>query len=164
MAVVFLGLGSNLGDREGYLNFAVTKLETEKRISILDVSCILETPPLIGGPAQGPYLNIVLSIDTDLSPEELLHKIQAVENEGDRVRNIKWGPRTIDVDILLYDNEIIKSEYLEIPHNEMMNRDFVLIPLVEIFPEGKHPISGIFFKNALDKLVIKSKEKVIEFI
>lgn len=164
MAKVFLGLGSNLGDREYYLNFAVTKLDEDRNVTITDVSCIMETPPLVGGPKQGPYLNIALAIDTNYSAKELLDKIQSVENEGNRVRDIKWGPRTIDIDILLFENEVIKTDQLEIPHVEMMNRDFVLKPLVEIYSEGRHPVTNKLFKDALNVIEEKRNEEVAELI
>ena len=132
MAVVYLGLGSNIGDRAGYIQSAVDELEA-RGVHIQQCSSIIETDP-VGGPPQEKYLNAVVKCVTILSPEELLETVREVETFLGRVRNVKDGPRTIDVDILLYDQIQMDAPMLTIPHPRMFSRDFVLIPLKEIAP------------------------------
>ena len=137
--IVYLGIGSNLGDKRGYLNMAVEELGKDESISSLKVSEYIETEPY--GPVEQPdFLNGVVEIETTLEPMELLTIIHDIEQEAGRGRIIHWGPRTLDIDILLYDDKIINTSDLTIPHPEMHKRDFVLKPLVEIAPYVYHPI------------------------
>ena len=137
--IVYLGIGSNLGDKRGYLNMAVEELGKDESISSLKVSEYIETEPY--GPVEQPdFLNGVVEIETTLEPMELLTIIHDIEQEAGRERIIHWGPRTLDIDILLYDDRIINTSDLTIPHPEMHKRDFVLKPLVEIAPYVYHPI------------------------
>ena len=134
MAIVYLGLGSNVGDRRAFLAQAVAEME-EFEIDVRKISSIIETKP-VGGPiGQDKYLNAVLECETDLSPEDLLEILQSIEHKLGRVRTVQDGPRTIDIDILLYDELQIKTANLTIPHPRMLNRDFVMIPLKEIAPQ-----------------------------
>ncbi len=132
MPIVFLGLGSNLGDRSKYIHDALDLLGAAG-IRALRLSHIVETDP-VGGPPQGLFLNAVLKAETDLSPEEVLRISQGIENRLGRVREAVHGPRTIDIDILLYDSRRINIPGLIIPHPKMWERDFVMIPLQEIDP------------------------------
>lgn len=132
MAVVYLGLGSNVGDRAEFIQRAVQELEA-RGIQIQKLSSVIETDP-VGGPAQEKYLNAVVEGITVLSPEDLLETVREVETLLGRVRNVRNGPRTIDVDILLYDHIQMSAPLLTIPHPRMFSRDFVLIPLKEIAP------------------------------
>lgn len=135
---VFLGLGSNLGDRAVHLNNAISALCFHDAINITSQSSVLETEP-VGNESQGKFLNVVVEIETTLSPMELLQACLEIEILQGRVRNEKWGPRTIDIDILFFSDQLIKEEGLQIPHPEVHNRSFVLIPLVEIAPMLIHP-------------------------
>ena len=130
MATVYLGLGSNLGDRAGYIRDAVGLLGAAG-ISPVRSSTIIETDP-VGGPPQGLFLNAVLKAETDLCPLDVLKAGQAVEAKLGRVRGIKDGPRTIDIDILLYDEIAMDTPQLVIPHPRMRERPFVMGPLREV--------------------------------
>lgn len=141
MKTVFLGMGSNLGDRLKYLDTAIEKLDVIAGNHLKKVSSIIENPPLAGGPEQGPFLNLVVELETELRPLELLDRIQKIETDGGRQRGVFWGPRTIDIDILFYEDEIIDSPQLKIPHPEMYNRDFVIKPLLELSPLKIDPIN-----------------------
>ncbi len=129
----YLSLGSNMGNREQNLKEAVSALMKEPDIQIENISSIYETDP-VGYTEQDCFLNIALQVKTSLRPEELLSKCQQIEIELGRKREIRWGPRTIDLDILLYNHENIETESLVIPHPRMHERAFVLVPLLELNP------------------------------
>lgn len=136
---VFLGIGSNLGDREANLKFAVEQLGKDEYIKVKKVSSYINTEPY--GPVEQPdFLNGAVMIETLYSPLELLSLVNDIEKEAKRERLIHWGPRTLDIDILLFDEEIIRNEKLIIPHREMHKRMFVLEPLKEIGADFIHPI------------------------
>lgn len=135
---VYLGLGSNLGDKEGYLDYAVDQLGKDDYIKVNRVSSYIVTKPY-GNVEQDDFLNGCIEIETLYSPQELLEIINDIEQGAGRKRVIHWGPRTLDIDILLYDREIIMEENLKIPHAEMARRSFVLEPLCEIAPFAYHP-------------------------
>ncbi|PKM78875.1 MAG: 2-amino-4-hydroxy-6-hydroxymethyldihydropteridine diphosphokinase [Firmicutes bacterium HGW-Firmicutes-13] len=152
MKLAYLGLGSNLGDRISYLNKAVDILNSHEHISVIKVSSFYETDP-VGYEEQGKFMNCVVLCETELSPYELLKYIQKIEITLKRVRTIRWGPRTIDVDILMYgDLEINDEPHLVIPHLRMTEREFVLTPLAEIAPEAVHPSTGSTAAELLKKL------------
>lgn len=130
----WIGLGSNIGDREAYLKNGVHLLSRENQINVLKVSSIYETAPY-GPVEQEAFLNMVAEIETSLSPEALLKVTQGIEKENNRERLVHWGPRTLDLDILLFADKIIRMENLIIPHPEMARRLFVLVPLKEIARE-----------------------------
>ena len=132
MSTAYIGLGSNLGDRVSYIMSAVALLQ-EKGALVLKQSTVIETDP-VGGPAQNKFLNAVVKIDTNLSPLELLSLCQSIERELGRVRSVVNGPRTIDLDILLYDRLTVNTPQLKIPHPRLFERAFVLDPLKEIEP------------------------------
>ncbi len=129
----FLGLGSNLGDRAHYLEEAISALASPQ-IMVNAVSRIYETEPW-GLMDQPLYWNQVIEVDTSLKPLELLHVCQSVEHRLGRERLLHWGPRTIDIDLLIYDNTVSRSEELILPHPYLEERAFVLAPLREIAPE-----------------------------
>ncbi|HBG61884.1 MAG: 2-amino-4-hydroxy-6-hydroxymethyldihydropteridine diphosphokinase [Omnitrophica WOR_2 bacterium GWF2_38_59] len=133
MATIYLGLGSNLGDRRANIDKSLSLL-VKNGINILKHSTIIETKP-VGGPEQNKFLNSVIKAETELSPFELLEVINNIEKNLGRVRTIVNGPRTIDIDILLYNKIKVNASNLSIPHPQMLKRDFVLTPLKEIEPK-----------------------------
>ena len=137
----YLGLGSNIGDRESYLDMAIDELNKDKYTKVTRVSDFIETEPY-GGVEQDDFLNGCLEIETLRTPEELLRLVNGIEKAAGRERLIHWGPRTLDIDILLYDDVVYDSEDLHIPHVEMHKRDFVLEPLSAIAGYKRHPLLG----------------------
>lgn len=137
---VFLGLGSNMGDKEGTLQEAVRLLDAVSGIQVLRSSSLYETDP-VGYTDQDVFCNLVLEAAVTLSPQKLLEVTQRIEQQLGRTRDIRWGPRTVDIDILLYGNERVDSDFLHIPHPRMTERAFVLIPLAELAPEQNIPFS-----------------------
>lgn len=135
----YLGLGSNMGDKKGYLDQAVASLDETRGCHVEKVSSYLVTEPY-GGVEQDDFLNACLTLKTFLPPQELLDRMHEIELEAHRERVIHWGPRTLDLDILLYDDEVMETDQLVIPHVEMHMREFVLKPLAEIAPYKRHPI------------------------
>jgi 2-amino-4-hydroxy-6-hydroxymethyldihydropteridine diphosphokinase len=142
----YVGIGSNLGDREGNLRRAVELLAAEDGIEVVSVSEIRETDP-VGPVEQGPFLNGAVRLETDLGPHELLARLLAVEQRLGRVRGERWGPRTIDLDLLLYGNEVEDEPGLTVPHPRLHERRFALEPLADLAPgleiPGKGPISAL---------------------
>jgi 2-amino-4-hydroxy-6-hydroxymethyldihydropteridine diphosphokinase len=142
----FVGIGSNLGDREGNLRQAVELLSAEDGIGVVAVSEIRETDP-VGPVEQGPFLNGAVRIETDLAPRELLERLLAVEERLGRVRRERWGPRTIDLDLLLYGDDVVDEPGLTVPHPRLHERRFALEPLSDLAPSleipGKGPISAL---------------------
>ncbi len=138
MATAYIGLGSNIGDRKKNIEDAINLIEITPDIKIIKKSSLYITEP-IGYVGQDCFLNSVIEVITKLSPDELLHRCQAIEDKMGRVRTMFWGPRIIDLDILLFGDEIVEDDKLIIPHPLMHNRRFVLIPLVEIAPDIMHP-------------------------
>jgi 2-amino-4-hydroxy-6-hydroxymethyldihydropteridine diphosphokinase len=136
----YLALGSNLGDRRAYLERALDALRHHEGITVGRVSSLYETRP-VGGPAgQGPYLNAAAEVRTDLPPEALLQTLLQIEAGLGRVREERDGPRTIDLDLLLYGNLVSTQGHLTIPHPRLHERLFVLLPLAEIAPGVEHPV------------------------
>jgi 2-amino-4-hydroxy-6-hydroxymethyldihydropteridine diphosphokinase len=133
MTDCYLGLGSNIGDRERLLRQAVAYIDRVPEIAVVHCSSIYETEP-VGYTNQSAFLNAVIRIKTRLSPTDLLASCMDIEQQLQRERLVKWGPRTIDIDILLYDDLQISTPVLSIPHPLMGERFFVLIPLAEINP------------------------------
>ena len=152
----YLGLGSNLGDKETYLNQAVKALDETRGCQVEKVSSYLVTEPY-GGVEQDDFLNACLCLKTYLSPEELLRRLHEIEQDAHRERIIRWGPRTLDLDILLYDDLILETEDLILPHMDMENREFVLKPLSEIAPNLRHPILHKTMRQLADQLAAKEK-------
>ncbi len=152
----YLGLGSNLGDKETYLNQAVKALDETRGCQVEKVSSYLVTEPY-GGVEQDDFLNACLCLKTYLSPEELLKRLHEIEQDAHRERIVRWGPRTLDLDILLYDDLILETEELILPHMDMENREFVLKPLSEIAPNLRHPILHKTMRQLADQLAAKEK-------
>ena len=125
----FLSLGSNVGDRRSHLTEAIASLP-----NVAAVSPLYETDP-VGGPSQGAYLNLVVELDTDLDPSDLLGVCHRIESAANRVRDVRWGPRTLDVDIIWMDGVTIDTERLTIPHPRFRQRKFVLAPLRDLAPD-----------------------------
>ena len=148
--IAYLCLGSNLGDRAGTMAKAVG-LIARAGLKIIARSSLYETPPW-GPVPQGPYLNMVVAVETELSARELLNMLLGVEHAfgRDRTREVRFGPRTIDIDILLFGEEVIAEPDLEIPHPRMMQRAFALIPLAELAPDLK--VQGVPIREALEAL------------
>lgn len=135
----YLGLGSNLGDKKAHLDQAVKALNEIRGCRVSKVSSYLVTAPY-GGVEQDDFLNACLKLKTFLSPQELLDRMHEIEQAAHRERLIHWGPRTLDLDILMYDDLVMESDTLIIPHVELHKRSFVLKPLSEIAPNKRHPI------------------------
>lgn len=138
MVTAYLGLGSNLGEREEFLRQAVRRLAGSPALRLTGSSSVYETEP-VGCLDQPAFLNLVIRVETEVGPRELLTVCQEVEDTLGRVRAERWGPRVIDIDILLYGRQSIAEPDLVIPHPEMGMRAFVLIPLEELEPEAKRP-------------------------
>lgn len=150
MPKVFLGLGTNIGDRKENLQKALNEIE-ELGIKILKQSSIYETEP-IGVTGQQWFYNMVIECKTDLLPEQLLKKAKQIEEDLGREPSRRWGPRLIDIDLLLYDDlevdKAVESGYLRVPHDQLQNRAFVIKPLLEIWPQAKLP-NGEYIRDFL---------------
>jgi 2-amino-4-hydroxy-6-hydroxymethyldihydropteridine diphosphokinase len=140
LKLVYLGLGSNIGDREAMIESALAALNAAD-LRLTRVSSLYETEP-IGFRNQGWFLNCVAEFETYLLPKQLLYRMQKVELGMGRVRSVKNGPRTIDIDILLFGGAVIKTEELEIPHPRYRERRFTLAPLAELNPSMRDPVTG----------------------
>lgn len=151
----FLGIGSNLGDRRGTIDSALKLLKAARGIEILAISTIIETDP-VGPQDQGAYLNGAIKIVTSLRPQSLLETCLQIERTHgrDRKDGVRWGPRTLDLDILLYGELVISEPGLEIPHSRMHERAFVLVPLAEIGPSCWHPVLEMSIQDIKDQLVV----------
>lgn len=151
-SIAYIALGSNLGNRRAYLDGAVAAMRRHPAITVRRVSSWIETEPVGGPPGQGKYLNGAAEIETRLSPQELLGALLAIEREFGRVRETPAGPRTLDLDLLLYDDRIIDEPGLVLPHPRMAERRFVLGPLAEIAPEARHPRANATVADLLARL------------
>lgn len=151
----YLGIGSNLGDKEKNLISAIDMLKADELCRVTKTSSFIITKP-VGEVEQEDFLNGALEIKTLRTPDELLELIGKIETDLKRVRIIHWGPRTIDLDILYYDNQVIGTEQLTIPHPELQNREFVLKPMCEIAPNLNHPIYGKTIYQLYEELIKNS--------
>jgi 2-amino-4-hydroxy-6-hydroxymethyldihydropteridine diphosphokinase len=155
----YVALGSNMGNREDYLLKAIQKLNLHPLIDVVNISSIYETDP-IGYTDQAEFLNMVIKLNTDLSAFELLHVLQNTETLLNRKREVKWGPRTLDLDILLYNHENIVAEQLIVPHPRMHERAFVLIPLYEINQNISIPTLEESLSTIIDQLSDKEGVRI----
>ena len=147
MTRAHVALGSNLGDRMAILDTAVRALDADELTHVMAVSKVYETEP-VGGPEQDPYLNAVAVLETDRDPAALLHLLLATEERLGRVRTERWGPRTADLDLILYDGPPIETPELTVPHPRARERAFVLVPLVDadpfaVFPDGEPVVEAL---------------------
>ncbi len=153
----YVALGSNMGDRRAFLDGAVMSLGRLPHTKVVKVSSYYETPPY-GMTEQADFLNGCLKLLTLLTPEELLDGLLGIEREAGRERVVRWGPRTLDLDIIFYDSLVLESEDLCIPHVEMHKRRFVLEPLCEIAPYKRHPVYGRTVREMLENIESASSE------
>jgi len=149
--LAYIGLGSNLGDRENNLSEALNRMRSVAGLSLLRVSSFHESEP-IGPPDQPDFLNAVAEVATSLPPRSLLGATQRIELEMGRIRSRHWGPRLIDLDILLYGDRLVSEHDLVIPHPMMHVRRFVLAPLCELVPNEEHPTLGLTFSQLLRRV------------
>lgn len=149
---VYLSVGSNIGDREAYLKQGIESLSANPQIQVLKVADFVETKPY-GILDQADFLNTVAHVRTLLTPKELLKQLDEIENAAGRSREIHWGPRTLDLDIIFYDKLVYEDDKLIIPHVDMENRDFVLKPLNQLAPNFRHPITGKTVTQMLEALL-----------
>lgn len=168
MNTAYLSIGSNIGDRLTHLSDAVHTLHAFNRTSVLKISSVYETAP-VGYTEQANFLNIAIQIETAFNALELLAVCQGIEIELGRVRDIRWGPRIVDLDILLFNQENIEIETLTIPHLRMHERAFVLIPLLEIAPFIANPVTKKRYSEmdaVTDEGVVlfEKKKEINEFI
>ncbi len=154
---VFLGLGSNLGDRERYLSEGLRSL-ARRGFRPVRASVLYETEP-VGGPPQGWFLNMVSQGETDLQPEELLAACLETEEELGRERETRWGPRTLDLDLLLFGDEVRDTPMLTLPHPRLAERLFVLVPLSELAPDLRPPRLGLSVAELRERCADPSRLK-----
>ncbi len=150
MTKVYVGLGSNLGNKKENLVNAINRIDAHEEIQVKDKSDFHETAP-VGGPPQPDYVNCAIELETEIGPQTLLKEFKKIERELGRKPGMRWGPRTIDLDILLYGDRIISDHNLKIPHEHMHKRVFVLEPLCEISPDIKHPVLRVNISELLKK-------------
>jgi 2-amino-4-hydroxy-6-hydroxymethyldihydropteridine diphosphokinase len=150
-ANVYVGLGSNEGDREGHLVSALQALSRIDAVAVLRCSSLFDSAPV--GPSQPRFLNAVVALECGLPPARLLTILQRIEQDlGRRRDGVRWGPRPIDLDILLWEGEVVAEPHLQVPHLELHKRRFALEPLAELAPELQHPVLGATVKELLSHL------------
>ena len=160
MSRVFIGIGSNEGDRLTHISNAIKVLAVSHNLQVVQMAPIIETEP-VGGPPQGPYLNTVVELNTVLAPHELLGALKAIEQRlGRTPGSPRWGPRPIDLDILLYEEVVLNEPALTIPHPRMHQRRFVLEPLAQLAPDMMHPILRLTVSELLAQLPADSPHPV----
>ena len=165
MQAVYIGFGSNIGDRLTHIQNAIHALSKTEGITLQKISAVYKTDP-VGYEAQAHFLNGVAAIQTDLPPLSLLHTLKDIEIAIGRKHRIRWGPREIDLDILIYGDLCLQTEKLVIPHPEMHLRRFVLVPLAEIVPDLVHPVFQETVQILLERLedeksVLKKEDCVL---
>jgi 2-amino-4-hydroxy-6-hydroxymethyldihydropteridine diphosphokinase len=156
LAIAYIGLGSNLGDKKSNIQKVIDIIREKKILKEIKVSSLFLTEP-VGKKEQPDFLNLVIKGKTELGPFELLSSLLEIENNLGRKRKEKWGPRQIDLDILFYGDIILNQENLVIPHPELPNRRFVLVPLMELSPDLKHPLLNKNIRQLLKDTKDQSK-------
>ena len=155
MQTVYLGLGSNKGERISYIEKAIEEISRLPATNITVISGIYETEPW-GNIEQEDYLNAVIGIQTELNAEDLLKELKSIEKFIGRKENKKWSEREIDIDLLFYGNEIIDKDHMKVPHRQIENRRFVLVPMNEIAPGFMHPV----FKKNISQMLEDTTDKL----
>lgn len=150
----YIALGSNMGDKKGYIKQAITGLVNTPGCRVRKMSNLIVTAPY-GVTDQEEFLNGALKLETLLTPDELLDRLHELEQEAGRERIIHWGPRTLDLDIILYDDCVIEEDHLCVPHVDMQNRAFVLAPMAEIAPYKRHPV----YRKTMMEMLVDLQEK-----
>lgn len=148
---VVVGLGSNLGDRRRTIEAAVAHTRALTATRVVATSALVETAP-VGDVPQGPYLNGAMRVETGLTPAALMTSLLAIEAELGRVRRERWGPRTIDLDLLWIDGLVVSEGSLSVPHPRLHERAFALAPLVEVAPDARDPRDGRLYRDVLSAL------------
>ncbi len=152
MATAYIGLGANVGEREATIRAAVDRLRAHPHITVVAESPLIETEP-VGGPAgQPPFLNGAAALETDLDPDALLEVLKGIERGLGRRPRGRWGPREIDLDLLLYGDRVVETERLTVPHERLAERRFVLEPLAAIAPDARDPVTGRTVRAMLERL------------
>ncbi|MFB5284844.1 2-amino-4-hydroxy-6-hydroxymethyldihydropteridine diphosphokinase [Peribacillus sp. Hz7] len=149
--IAYLSIGSNIGNRLATFHEALRLLDSNKLVKVVSSSSLYETDP-VGYTDQDCFLNAVIKVFTSLSPEELLQTCLSIETKLGRKREIRWGPRTLDLDILLYNQENIETESLSVPHPRMQERAFVIVPLLELDPDIKLPNVNASLNDILNQI------------
>ena len=164
MATAFIGFGSNLGNRIDFCDRAVTLLGLLPHSRLDAVSSLYETEPIEDGAAPGPawFLNGAVQIETNITPKSLLEVCREIERALGRDQDNRKGPRTLDLDLLLYDDLVLKEPDLIVPHPRLHQRRFVLAPLVELDPERHHPVLGKSLRELLDRLADRSVVRLLD--
>ena len=151
MTKVYAGLGSNVGNKRENILRAIDRIDAYEEICVKEKSGFYDTTP-VGGPPQPDYVNCVIGLETEIEPQALLKEFKKIEVELGRKPGVRWGPRVVDLDILLYGGRVVNDHSLKIPHERMHERFFVLEPLCEISPDIKHSVSGMSISELLEKL------------
>ena len=151
----YIAIGSNMGDKKGYLEGAIQGLKECTDIQVNKVSALMQSEPY-GGVEQDVFLNGMVEIRTLLTPHELLDYLHKLEAAAGRERKVHWGPRTLDMDIIFYDKLVLEDEVLIIPHVDMQNRDFVLKPMTELNPNFRHPV----LQKTMQQLLVELKKEL----
>ena len=147
----YIALGSNLGDRAGYLLLALSRLSSLPQTRLSRLSQVYQTDP-VGPPGQGPYLNMVAEIESGLEPQSLMQALLEIEKSLGRERTVRWGARTLDLDLLLYGEWVADIPQLTLPHPRLHERAFVLAPLCDLIPEARHPNLGVTYRQLLERV------------
>lgn len=149
--IVYAAMGSNLGDKQDYIRFGTDRLEEHPSVHMLKVSDLIVTKPY-GGVEQDDFVNGAMVFETTLYPHELLRLFKQIEAEAGRKKTVHWGPRTLDLDILFYDDQLIDTDDLVVPHPGIALRDFVLIPMAQLAPNFRHPLLKKRMRELLEEL------------